>query len=295
MSLSSSRPRVRSVSGTATAAGVAAGAVAISSLIRACISALNANEQAAVSSQLRRLTVGTMPHLVIPPPAVVANRFSVTERPALANAVSLELPEPAAVRASTLVALASTPALVDPQAVAQSLQRLLATVTPADAQAARSALVSAVQASHRDIFVSCLVSACADASRQIGLSNVETAAMPDGTVRVVASSDGGRALVTEITPGDGGEVGMTSEVIGGDGRCSQLMNQFDAALDERGVASDAPKRRRTGGVCELSAARAFVARRGATRASAAVRSFQSAGPVRCPRGRSSRNIIKITS
>lgn len=289
MSLSSSRPRVRSVSGAAAAAGVATGGVAIGALIRACVNALNGDERHAVEG---RLPAADDRIQTIPAPAVVANHFSVAERPALAETASMDLPASAAVRASTLMALASTKAVVNAEVVRQPLERLMAAATPFEAASARASLVGAVQASHRQMFVSSLTAACVDASRQIGMNAVETSVTADGTVRVVASSDSGRALVTEITPAVDGEVAMASEVIGGDGRCSELMDQFDRALEQYGVSSDTPKRKNTGGVCDLAAARAFVRRPGIRRAATTVSPAQPTDPERRPRSRSRRNTVK---
>ena len=82
-----------------------------------------------------------------------------------------------------------------------------------------------------------------------------------GMRRVVATDQTGRALVTEIHPGDETRTpSVETELVGvTDGSCQDVLDLFDRALEEEGVVADAsPKRKWTGGVCELSLAREFV-------------------------------------
>lgn len=52
---------------------------------------------------------------------------------------------------------------------------------------------------------------------------------------------------------------MTTEIVGiSDGSCKHIMDIFDRALRNQGVKSSIPKRRFTGGVCEMAAAKEFV-------------------------------------
>jgi hypothetical protein len=46
-----------------------------------------------------------------------------------------------------------------------------------------------------------------------------------------------------------------------DGSCNEILDAFDRALEEAGVRAAPPKRKYTGGVCELAAARDYVLRK----------------------------------
>ena len=142
------------------------------------------------------------------------------------------------------------------------LRALVGAATVGQARSARDALLEAAEAEHHSTFTNRLVTACSRASVATGFETIETHALPDGTVRVVATNEAGLALVTEIHNAPNREPSLATEVLGMyDGTCHEILDQFDAALEAEGVRSAKPHRRFTGGVCELAAAREFVRRK----------------------------------
>jgi hypothetical protein len=55
---------------------------------------------------------------------------------------------------------------------------------------------------------------------------------------------------------------MATEVVGiSDGSCHAILDGFDRALEAQGVRAGPPRRKYTGGVCQLAAAQEFVRRK----------------------------------
>jgi hypothetical protein len=124
-----------------------------------------------------------------------------------------------------------------------------------------------------------LAAACQTASVEAGFPRVELLSLPGGLWQIQASDTLGRGLVSEIQTGSDGGLTLITEVAGvKDGSCQTVMEKFDAALADQGVISQPPRRKFTGGVAELAAAKAFL-QRSAPRF-AADRAGQQAGRAR---------------
>jgi hypothetical protein len=251
MSAVTSRPRVSGIVLTAAAGSLVAGAALTAGLLRtagAAVRALHRELQAnrpARSGEILPLATVRQASAALP----AARAHEVRALPAL-DAVKLDT----AVRLSSLVAADAAP-------LAAPLRALEAASTLEQAHTAARSLMVAAQAEHHRVFTSTLVAACSRASLAVGFRHVETSTAADGTLRVVATSDAGHALVTEIQAAPDAEPRMASEVIGlHDGSCNAILDRFDQALEAEGVRSAPPRRSFTGGVCELSAAREFVRR-----------------------------------
>jgi hypothetical protein len=106
-----------------------------------------------------------------------------------------------------------------------------------------------------------LVAACQSASVQAGFPKLELLSLPGDLFRVQASDALGRGLISEIHRDPAGALTLVTEVAGvKDGSCATMMNKFDEALASQGVLSQPPRRKFTGGVAELAAAKAFLKR-----------------------------------
>lgn len=165
-----------------------------------------------------------------------------------------------AIQVSTLLTVASTPYRVEnSSAIQQPLEALRLSTSPDAALSAGQQLVATLEQRHHTVFVQALTLACTNASLKVGFDSIETQTGPTGAVRVIACDPSGRSLVTEISAHPHRDPRIETEVVGvSDGSCHALLDAFDHALEEEGVRSEAPKRRFTGGVCELQAAREFV-------------------------------------
>ncbi|MBK6489583.1 MAG: hypothetical protein IPF98_22610 [Gemmatimonadetes bacterium] len=102
---------------------------------------------------------------------------------------------------------------------------------------------------------------CATASATAGFSAIETLQVSATTLRIVAHNDSQQALVTEVTISPDGEAAMVTEVVGvHDGSCTAILDAFDRAVEAGGVRSLPPRRKHTGGACDLAASRELLQR-----------------------------------
>ena len=165
-----------------------------------------------------------------------------------------------AIKVSTLLTLTNSSYLTENSSdVHQKLEVLRLASTPLEAKNAAKNLLKEIESSHRRIFLKGLTIACERASVKAGFASVETHPLSTGMIRLVATDVHGRALVTEITAPASEAPKIVTEVVGvSDGTCRQIVDIYDKALEEQGIRSAMPKRKFTGGVCELAAARAFV-------------------------------------
>lgn len=256
MSAVSSRPRVRSVTSTATQAA-ALGAVTVGALAVAAIRAL------------AREALPSLPPVVEPAVPVdrivagpeVAARLARLRVKASQQVATQGGDAVAIAKARTLLALAQAPIFVRPSVVESHIECLLAARDVRTAHHAEAALLRVVQTDHSRVLGDALTAACREASIRAGFPTVQMSVGTGGMLRVVATDQTGRALVTEIDPGNETRTPIIeTEVVGvTDGSCHDALNRFDRALEERGVVADGSAERKwTGGVCELSLAREFV-------------------------------------
>ena len=236
-------------------------------LVHKFMKALDGRQRQALEKALR-----AMPRLdstLLHAPSLVEQQARSQMKTVSAQLEPLRLPSVEAVRLSGLLHLASAPFVVqNPVLVEQRLSALLSAQTLDEAVAARRTLTQAVHAGHRQAFSGAVAQACSNAARQIGFDRVEMTASRHGEVRVVAQNDLGQALVAEIRSGASSDPSLAAEVVGvRDGSCRQIMDAFERALAAQGVRYAPPRRRPTGGVCQLEAARALLRAAGPAAAS----------------------------
>jgi hypothetical protein len=251
MSEVSSRPRVRSVASRAVDADTL-GAVAIGTLVATALRQLVGEVLASPPS------VERVDRLVAGPEAaarLTELRCEATTR--IAPGASLASAE----KAAALLAISQAPLVVRPASVAAHLERLVQASTAKAVQQAEAALVRTIKSENSQAVGGALAAACREASIDAGFVHVETTTGVRGELRIVATDPVGRALVTEIQPGDDRRApSIETEVVGvTDGHCHSLLDRFDAAMEAEGVRTDGPPERKwTGGVSEMSLARDFI-------------------------------------
>ena len=237
------------------------GAILTAALVRRLANSLEARNRKVFEETLR-----TLPRFstdVLRPPSLVEEDARSNMKAAFSHIESLRLPPADAMRVSALLSLASAPYVIEsPVMLEEPLKGLFSAKTLAETSEARKALTDVVRANHKEVFTRGLIKACTNAVRKIGFATVETSTGPLGEVRFIATDADGRSLVTEIQHRKNGDPSLAAEVVGvQDGSCHQILDAFEKALAEQRVQYVAPRRKPTGGVCQLEAAREFVKRR----------------------------------
>lgn len=255
MSAVTSRPSVISVSGAATAAALAGGAVLAATLVSTLLRGLGSAVREARRAPAR-------PPEALRPAATLRDEYRARHDEAAARLAAAGLPPVEAARAVLLSAVAETPYVVAPHvSVEADLRAVRDASSVAEVERAGRLLLGRLEAAHQEVFTGALVVACSNAAVKAGFASVETAPGVSGVVRVIATDPSGRALVTEVAAAEGGP-SIRTEVVGvSDGSCQRILDDFDKALEAEGVRAAAPRRAVTGGVCELAAARDFLRRK----------------------------------
>ncbi len=173
------------------------------------------------------------------------------------------LPPIEAAKATALLRAAARPYLVQaPVTLEGSLARLQQARTLEEVWHAERLLMAALENEHQTVFISALAQACGKACREIGFGTIETTITAGRVARVIATDPAGRTLVTEIEGSAEGEPAMATEVVGlSDDSCHAILDAFDMAMEAQGVRAGPPRRKHTGGVSQLAAAREFVRRK----------------------------------
>jgi len=159
-------------------------------------------------------------------------------------------------KASVIEGLNTGAFATKPVVIEQPLRELRAATTATGVEDARRRLVHVLETSHLDALSTAVGEACREASIAAGFETVEVRSAIDGQgLRVIALDHTGRALVSEVNVKDA-HVSVETEVIGiGDDTCNAVLDDFDRALEARGVRADTT-RAITGGACVLEAAKA---------------------------------------
>lgn len=261
MSARTSRPQVQSISGTSASSALAVGGVLLAAtVIGSLFRSLGSSGQAARSATPKvRNSIDTLQ-----PVASLRDERKLRQQQAAAKLAADKLPPLQAARLSALESLAATPYLVqDSAALRQAVAAMGNAPSLAELRRAEQSLMTTIEAGHHQLFVQALTLACTEASMKVGFNSVQTMpGLTENTMRIIATDMTGRALVTEIHTDPQQEPGIETEVVGvTDGSCNQILDAFDRALEEAGVRAAPPKRKYTGGVCELAAARDYVLRK----------------------------------
>jgi hypothetical protein len=186
------------------------------------------------------------------------------------------------IQVSTLLAVSQTPCLVEqPHKIALQMETLVKATSFDQARAAQGQLMETLETEHQRVFLRSISDACAKAAQRIGFTGTELKASHPGELRVISTDPAGRSLVSEIRIDQRRDVHLETEVVGGEGCCEQILDEFDIALEAEGVRSEPQGRRSTGGVCQLDASRALVKQK----ADAAMRRVQRLQQKIAPRNR----------
>lgn len=257
MSSISSRPRVQKIAGPVLTTVAAAGAVLAAKAIQGLLRSLMPTGKETLRSSGLKTEASPSLH----PVSALREQFEQRRQQAMEQA-RLRLPPLEALRIASAASLAATPFYMDnAEALGPRCLALQQASTLAEAQRAERDLLTVLEASHQRLFVETLSLACRNAAAKIGFDRVEVIRLPD-QVRVITADATGRTLVTEIQADPHRDPALCTEVVGvSDGSCQQILDAFDQALEGEGVRSAPPKRKFTGGVCELAAAREFVRRK----------------------------------
>lgn len=243
-------------------AGLLFGGVVLTAvLVRKMASSLESRSRKAFEDAVK-----TLPQLsvdVLRPPSLVEHDARLRMKTLHSQVEGLHLPPADQMRVSAMLSLVAGPYVVEkPMALEQPLAALLSATTVAETHEAQKALTETVRAGHQQLFTRGLTHACAKACEKIGFSDVETTLGPLGEVRVIATDSKGRSLVAEVQKAKNGDPALAAEVVGvRDGSCHEILDAFEKALAVQGVRYTAPRRRSTGGVCQLQAARDFIGKR----------------------------------
>lgn len=253
--------QVSSVSGATLGACAVGGALLAAGIIALVGRALSAGAKAAFEQSTRALPTAT--DAAVKSAAALRIEQRTIQQDVQRSLATSNLSDVEAAKVTALASAASAPYLVaDTNALHSTLKTLETAGSVVEVQRAEEQLRRVLEAQHHQVFVESLTVACERATLAAGFQTVEVARGIGDTVRVVGSNPAGHALVTEIDINPRHEPTIETEVVGvTDGRCNSILDKFEAALAEAGVRGTPPKRRFTGGVCELSAAKEFLRRK----------------------------------
>lgn len=183
----------------------------------------------------------------------------------IAQAAKTRSHDVAAAKEQILETLASTPLYVaDPEHFRSRVEALRNSVTIDDARVAGLALAEAALNGHHRLVTSGVQTAVRNAAVKTGFKTIEALNSPLGgnIIRLAATDSLGRSIVTEIDARPEHDLKIEAEVVGvTDNTCHQILDEFYAALKEEGIEMSSPPRRKpTGGICELAATKAFLAK-----------------------------------
>lgn len=134
-------------------------------------------------------------------------------------------------------------------AISNVSSEMLVKVASANSPEALKAITKEMLVVTRDnytnVFISAATTAVVRASRDVAFANIKVFHPEVNLIRVVATDDTDRMLVSEININADNGVSVTSELAGfHDGTCEKVMEDFNNALERHGVK---PKKRETKG------------------------------------------------
>lgn len=172
----------------------------------------------------------------------------------------------AAVKQGMLETIASAPLYTTDSAAFRSRLSAVKNATSIeDVKAAGLALADSVLNDHHHMVTSGVQTAVRNAAVKIGFGQIEALHSPLGNdiIRLAATDAIGRSIVTEIDARPNHDLKIEAEVLGvTDNTCHQILDEFYASLKDEGIEmSTTPRRKPTGGICELAATKAFLAKK----------------------------------
>lgn len=257
MSSVSRRPRVKSISSAVLEAAAMSCVEAVGSLVSSAIRALDTTSRNAWNQSIQALPSRSVPAIL--PVSSIRVQIPVVSAGIRHELGRHELAPVESARLTTLMTLQAAPYVCEATILRVPMQALMQAATETEVDKASRRLMEIVQNGHQQVMTRALATACQNASIQSGFTCVETQSGIDGSIRVIANDEAGRALVTEIRVDQEREPSLETEVVGvTDGSCIGILDRFDRALEEQGVRAGTPNRKWTGGVCELSAAKELL-------------------------------------
>lgn len=201
----------------------------------------------------------TNPEQGVQPVAAVRAQVQTLQQEALQLAQTQQVPLTVATQVAAHIAdtlyVHDAPLEADWQALEQA-------TTLEVARASLASFTQKLESQHQTLVVQSVVLACEQAALKVGFGTLHVPTTKQGLLRLVATDDQGRALVTEISTDPEQPLTMATELLGmSDASCEEILTAFDAALAEAGLRLGPPERKFTGGICELDAARDFVRQR----------------------------------
>lgn len=165
-------------------------------------------------------------------------------------------------KAAAIAAIEQSPFVAtEPAAITSAISRLEAARTGAEVERARKDLRKIVEQGHAETWMVGLRDACGRAFEKTGFRPLDVVMRSPLDIVVSAVNREGKVMVSELSMDRQGSPKMATEVVNGCGpECEGLLAAFDRAIEEE-IRGAAPVRKKTGGVCQLDAAKAFVARK----------------------------------
>ena len=149
----------------------------------------------------------------------------------------------------------------DPTTLMSAVARLESASTLAAVERARKDLRKTVERGHAETWMAGLRDACTRAFEKTDFRPLDVVSRSPFDIVVSAVNRDGKVMVSELSMDRQGAPRLQTEVVNGCGpECEGLLESFDKALEEE-IRGSAPVRRKTGGMCQLDAAKAFVARK----------------------------------
>lgn len=184
----------------------------------------------------------------------------------MTSAVSGPSRDLAVIKQGMLETIASTSLYAtDSEQFRSRVDALRNAATIGDVKAAGIALADAAIDGHHRLVTSGVQTAVRNAAVKIGFGKIEALNSPLGSniIRLAATDVLGRSIVTEIDARPERDLKIEAEVVGvTDNTCHQILDEFYASLKEQGIEMSTPPRRKpTGGICELAATKAFLAKK----------------------------------
>ncbi len=163
-------------------------------------------------------------------------------------------------KAAALAAIAEAPFVAaDADVLLAAVSRLEGAQTLAQVERERKALRKVVEQGHSEAWMAGLRDACTRAFEKTDFRPLDVVMRSPLDIIVSAVNRDGKVMVSELSVDCQGAPRLQTEVVNGCGsECEGLLEAFDHALDEE-IRGSAPVRRKTGGVCQLDAAKAFIA------------------------------------
>lgn len=249
---------VQEVSAVSSGSGV--GTILAATVVATLLGALSSAAREVFSRSSRGIGQSPQENGVLAPSEALRVERKILEEKAHRLVGLSRLGPTESLKVQTLLTLTATPYRVNnPATLEQPLRAIRVATTEKAVREARSELLRAVETSQDQIFTAALAEACIRAAKKVGFNASQKMAGPTGATRIVASDPAGRALITEISNSSNGRPVMATEIVGVfDGSCAGIIDAFEKALEADGVRGSTPRRKFTGGVCELAAAREFV-------------------------------------